>query len=67
MKLRAKKGEGTAQREELEEHAHGQIRLTGGTDGPVATALQHGGMEKKPAIKSTRVDFQSSVGGYAAR
>ena len=46
MKLRAKKGEGTAQREELEEHAHGLICLTGGTDGPVATALQHGGMEE---------------------
>jgi len=46
MKLRAKKGEGSVQREELEEHAHGLICLTGGADGPLATALHHGGMEE---------------------
>jgi error-prone DNA polymerase len=46
MKLRAKKGEGAAQKEELEEHAQGLICLTGGADGPLATALQQGGMEK---------------------
>ncbi len=46
MKLRAKKGEGAIQREELEEHAHGLICLTGGADGPLANALQHGGMEE---------------------
>ena len=45
MKLRAKKGEGAVQKEELEEHAHGLICLTGGADGPLATALQHGGIE----------------------
>ncbi len=43
MKLRAKKGEGAVQKEELEEHAHGLVCLTGGADGPLAAALQHGG------------------------
>src|SRR5712671_870660 len=46
MKLRAKKGEGAVCEEELEEHAEGLICLTGGADGPLATALQHGGMEE---------------------
>ena len=46
MKLRAKKGEGTVCKGELEEHAEGLICLTGGADGPLATALQHGGMEE---------------------
>jgi len=46
MKLRAKKGEGSVQRGELEEHAHGLICLTGGADGPMAIALQHGGIEE---------------------
>ena len=43
MKLRAKKGEGAVQKEELEEHAQGLICLTGGADGPLAAALQQGG------------------------
>src|SRR5258708_6986156 len=46
MKLRAKKGEGAVQKEELEDHAHGLICLTGGAEGPLATALRQGGMEK---------------------
>jgi error-prone DNA polymerase len=46
MKLRAKKGEGAVQKEELEEHAQGLICLTGGADGPPAAALQHGGIEE---------------------
>ncbi len=46
MKLRAKKGEGAVQKEELEEHAPGLICLTGGADGPLAAALQHGGSEE---------------------
>ena len=46
MKLRAKKGEGAVREEELEEHAEGLICLTGGADGPLAAALQHGGMEE---------------------
>ena len=46
MKLRAKKGEGAVRKEELEEHAQGLICLTGGVDGPLAAALQHGGSEE---------------------
>jgi error-prone DNA polymerase len=46
MKLRAKKGEGAVQKEELEEHAQGLVCLTGGADGPLAAALQHGGGEE---------------------
>src|SRR6266536_5824468 len=46
MKLRAKKGEGAVRQEELEEHAHGLICLTGGAEGPLAAALQQGGMEE---------------------
>jgi len=46
MKLRAKKGEGAVEKEELEEHAQGLICLTGGADGPLAAALQHGGSEE---------------------
>jgi error-prone DNA polymerase len=45
MKLRAKKGEGSVREEELEEHAPGLICLTGGADGPLAAALQRGGIE----------------------
>src|SRR5580692_9964163 len=46
MKLRANKGEGVVCAEELEEHAGGLICLTGGADGPLAAALQQGGMEE---------------------
>ncbi len=46
MKLRAQKGEGAVRKEELEEHAAGLICLTGGDDGPLATALAQGGMEE---------------------
>src|ERR1700723_2061134 len=46
MKLRAKKGEGAVQKEELEEHAQGLICLTSSADGPLAAALQHGGGEE---------------------
>jgi error-prone DNA polymerase len=45
MKLRAKKGEGAALREELEQHAAGLICLTGADDGPLHLALARGGME----------------------
>ena len=45
MKLHAKKGEGAVQKEELEEHAPGLICLTGGADGLLAAALQHGGFD----------------------
>src|SRR2546426_342791 len=47
MKLRApRKEEGAVREEELREHAGGLICLTGGGDGPLATALAHGGMEE---------------------
>ncbi len=46
MKLRAKKGEGAVRKEELEEHAVGLICLTGGAEGPLAAALQRGGIEE---------------------
>ena len=45
MKLRAKKGQGAVQKEELEEHAQGLICLTGGAEGLLAAALQQGGIE----------------------
>src|SRR5579864_5301818 len=46
MKLRAKKGEGSVCAEELQEHAHGLICLTGGAEGPLAAALQQGGLDE---------------------
>ena len=48
MKLRAKKGEGAVTAEELEEHAGGLICLTGGDEGPLATALKQGGPRPSP-------------------
>ena len=38
--------------EELEEHADGLICLTGGADGPLAAALQHGGIKKRASKSS---------------
>jgi error-prone DNA polymerase len=46
MKLRAKKGEGAVTEEELQEHAPGLICLTGGAEGPLAAALQHGSIDE---------------------
>jgi error-prone DNA polymerase len=46
MKLRAKKGEGAICAEELQENAHGLICLTGGAEGPLAAALQQGGIDE---------------------
>ncbi len=46
MKLRSKKGEGAVCKEELQEHSVGLICLTGGEDGPLASALARGGMEE---------------------
>ena len=46
MKLRAKKGEGAITTQELEEHAEGLICLTGGDEGPLAAALQRGGVDE---------------------
>jgi error-prone DNA polymerase len=46
MKLRGKKGEGAVRHDELEERTEGLICLTGGADGPLAAALQRGGMDE---------------------
>jgi error-prone DNA polymerase len=46
MKLRAAKGEGTVYPDELQEHADGLICLTGGDNGPLASAFRHGGIEE---------------------
>src|SRR3984957_7264281 len=46
MKMRAKKNAGAVLTEELEEHAPGLICLTGGPEGPLAAALQQGGMDE---------------------
>jgi error-prone DNA polymerase len=46
MKLRAAKGEGAVREEELREHAAGLICLTGDDNGPLDSALAHGGMEE---------------------
>jgi error-prone DNA polymerase len=44
MKLRAKKGEGHLAAEELAEYKAGLVCLTGGEEGPLAAALQAGGI-----------------------
>jgi error-prone DNA polymerase len=46
MKLRAKKGAGAVTEQELQEHAEGLICLTGGDEGPLAAALQKGGIDE---------------------
>jgi len=46
MKLRAKKGEGRAQTEEMAEMSSGLICLTGGEEGPLAHALAKGGVDR---------------------
>jgi error-prone DNA polymerase len=45
MKLRAAKNEGAVFEDDLQEHAQGVICLTGGDDGPFASALKQGGIE----------------------
>src|SRR6185437_1299413 len=45
MKLRAAKDEGAVFEDELQEYSAGLICLTGGDDGPLALALQHGGID----------------------
>src|SRR5579862_5073841 len=45
MKLRARKGEGSALPEEIAELNRGLICLTGGEEGPLAHALAQGGMD----------------------
>jgi error-prone DNA polymerase len=45
IKLRAKKGEGSVQPEEIAEVGGGLVCLTGGAEGPLAHALAQGGIE----------------------
>jgi error-prone DNA polymerase len=45
MKLRAAKDEGEVCEDELQEYSQGLICLTGADDGPLAVALNNGGME----------------------
>ncbi|HEX3739703.1 MAG TPA: PHP domain-containing protein, partial [Terriglobales bacterium] len=45
MKLRAAKDEGAVFEDELQEYSAGLICLTGGDNGPLALALQHGGID----------------------
>jgi len=44
MKLRARKGEGHVEREEIAELRAGLICMTGGEEGPLVSALQKGGL-----------------------
>jgi error-prone DNA polymerase len=46
LKMRAKKGEGAATREELAAHAEGLVCLTGDEGGPLALALKRGGFDE---------------------
>jgi error-prone DNA polymerase len=50
MKMRARKGEGTATPEEVAAHADGLICLTGGEDGPLANALRTGADEARETV-----------------
>src|SRR6201997_1727731 len=46
MKMRAKKGEGSITKRELEEHAEGLVCLTGGDEGLLAAALEQGSTDE---------------------
>jgi error-prone DNA polymerase len=45
MKLRVPKGKGSVSAEDVAERAHGLVCLTGGDEGPLAHALEQGGIE----------------------
>jgi error-prone DNA polymerase len=49
MKMRAAKDQGAVRPEELQEYSAGLICLTGGDDGPLATALSRGGIDEARA------------------
>jgi error-prone DNA polymerase len=57
MKLRARKDEGAAREEELREHATGLICLTGGDNGPLAIALDDGGVREARRSVEQLVDI----------
>jgi error-prone DNA polymerase len=62
-KLRARKEEGTARMEELEEHAGGLVCLTGGDEGPLAEGLMRGGYEEalRTVERLTRIFGRENV------
>lgn len=49
------KGDGIASFRKLQEHADGLVCLTGGDEGPLAAALEHGGMDEGRATLSRLV------------
>ena len=59
MKLRAKKGEGAVTEKEAARHSEGLICLTGGDEGPLASALLEDGMA------GGRRCLQTQIGLYA--
>src|SRR5262245_11662632 len=69
MKLRAPKhakpGEIAATLDELAEHAEGLICLTGGDDGPLAVALQTGGLDEAFTTTEMLIDIFGKANVYA--
>ena len=63
IKMRARKGEGTATLEELAEHAAGLVCLTGDERGPLAGALGNGGIPvaRQCLIQLTHIFGRSNV------
>ena len=57
VKLRAKKGEAAASPEDLAEHARGLILLSGGSEGPLAVALQRGFEEARACLETLAAIF----------
>src|SRR3954470_24499879 len=62
-KLRARKEEGAARMEELEEHAGGLVCFTGGDEGPLAEGLMRGGYEEalRTVERLTRIFGRENV------
>ena len=69
MKLRAAKhakpGEVAATLDELSEHSEGLICLTGGDDGPLAHALESGGVDEAIAMTQKLLGIFGRTGVYA--
>ncbi len=65
IKMRAPKGEGMADWDDLEEHVGGLVCLTGGVDGPVAHRLVREGAEAARATLDRLAGFFGRFGVYA--
>jgi error-prone DNA polymerase len=63
MKLRAKKDEGTVFEDELKEYGDGLVCLSGGDEGPFASALTRGGLDegRRCIERLTRIFGQENV------